>query len=212
VSGGPNLVDMATDFGELYRANAEAVTGLAFELSDDELATRVPATPEWTVHQVLAHVAGGAADILAGRMDDAPSPRWSARHVAERTSRSTTDLVTELQTNTDAVVASIGASERPAVAFDLAVHHADLREALGRDAPPERLWRPVLDAMVPRMLGENADDVAGVPPYELFRAIFSRRSRAQMTAWDISLEPATLDGFCVFGPRDDDQPIPTRPA
>jgi uncharacterized protein (TIGR03083 family) len=201
---------MATDFGELYRANAEAVAGLAFELSDDGLATRVPATPDWTVHQVLAHVAGGAADILAGRMDDAPSPRWSARHVAERASRSATDLVAELQSNTDAIAAWVGDSERPAVVFDLSVHHADLREALGRGAPAESLWRPVLDAMLPRMLGDHADDVAGVAPYELFRAIFSRRSRTQMIAWGTSLEPAVLDGFCVFGPRDDDQPVPVR--
>jgi hypothetical protein len=45
-----------------------------------------------------------------------------------------------------------------------------------------------------------------VPPYELFRAIFSRRSRSQIAAWaGDSVDP---DQICIFGARDDDQPVP----
>ena len=58
------------------------------------------------------------------------------------------------------------------------------------------------------MLGESAEAVGGVPDYELFRAFFSRRSRTQMTGWGTTLDPARLDGLCIFGPRDDDQPMP----
>ena len=53
---------------------------------------------------------------------------------------------------------------------------------------------------------------AGVPedvdPYELFRALFSRRSRAQMQAWGLPLSAEQLDELCIFGPREDDQPVP----
>ena len=45
-----------------------------------------------------------------------------------------------------------------------------------------------------------------VPPYELFRALFSRRSRSQIAVWaGDALDP---DQVCVFGARDDDQPVP----
>jgi hypothetical protein len=66
----------------------------------------------------------------------------------------------------------------------------------------------VLDAIAPRVLGQSAAAVDHVPDYELFRAIFSRRSRTQMTGWGSALDPTWLDQICLFGPRDDDQPVP----
>jgi hypothetical protein len=45
-----------------------------------------------------------------------------------------------------------------------------------------------------------------VSPYELSRAIFSRRSRSQIAAWaGASVDP---DQICIFGALDDDQPVP----
>lgn len=46
--------------------------------------------------------------------------------------------------------------------------------------------------------------------YELFRAMFSRRSRRQIAAWNWTASPTrrVIDSFGFFGPRDDDQPIP----
>jgi hypothetical protein len=69
------------------------------------------------------------------------------------------------------------------------------------------MWRPVLDGVAPMKFGATAvpDDVE---PYELFRALFSRRSRAQMQAWGLPLSPEQLDDLCIFGPREDDQPVP----
>ena len=46
------------DWGATYRANVEAVSALAGGLTTEETAQRVPATPDWTVHVVLAHLAG----------------------------------------------------------------------------------------------------------------------------------------------------------
>jgi hypothetical protein len=94
--------------------------------------------------------------------------------------------------------------------WDAAVHHTDLREALALGVPDERFWRPVLDGVAPMLLDRvGAHDPPDVAPYELFRALFSRRSRAQMRAWgDVPLSPEQLDGLCLFGPREDDQPKP----
>jgi uncharacterized protein (TIGR03083 family) len=198
-----------TDWAALYRANIDAVTSLAEGLSEAELATRVPATPEWTVREVLAHLAGSPADALSGRMDGAPGPDWTARHVAERSGSDREALVADIRGSVDGVVAAIEGTDRPALVWNAAVHHADLHEALDRGIPPEDMWRPVVEAMRPS-LGENAQAFAGVSDYELFRAFFSRRSRAQIAAWDTGVDQETIDGLGIFGPRDDDQPLPAN--
>jgi uncharacterized protein (TIGR03083 family) len=193
-----------TDWGQLYRDHVEALEALAPTLSDDQLATPVPATPRWTVHEVLAHLAGGGSDAVTGRMDGAPSPEWTERHVAERRDRTVADNLAELRANTDAIVESVAANPRPALVWDIAVHHADLHEALGLHRMPERLWQPVADALA----GRAPELASAVPSYELFRSSFSRRSRSQMQAWGTDLSAEQLDEVCIFGPREDDQPVP----
>ncbi len=193
-----------TDWGDLYREHVSAVSALAPTLTDDQLATTVPATPAWTVHEVLAHLAGGASDALTGRMDGAPGPEWTSRHVGERAALPVADLLAELHSNEDAAAASVADNPRPALVWDIAVHHADLHEALGLPRMPEPLWLPVAEALAPRV-GALAD---AVPPYELFRGVFSRRSREQMLGWGTGLTADELDEVCIFGPREDDQPVP----
>jgi uncharacterized protein (TIGR03083 family) len=205
------MADEGTDWPRVYRDNADAVCALAEGLGEEQLATDVPATPSWTVRHVVAHLAGGGTDALTGRMDDAPSPAWTARHVAERVELPVSELTEEIRRNRDALAASVAGNPRPALVWDIAVHHSDLHEALGLGIPDEHFWRPVLDGVAPMMLGRAGIDAAAVAvaPYELFRALFSRRSRAQMAAWGgAALTPEQLDGLCVFGPREDDQPIP----
>ncbi|HEY0951590.1 maleylpyruvate isomerase family mycothiol-dependent enzyme [Nocardioides sp.] len=194
-------------WGGLYRAHVDAVTALAEGLSPEQLRAPVPATPAWTVHDVLAHLAGAASDAVTGRVDGAPGPEWTARHVAERSVLSVADLVEELRTHRDAVADATAGDPRPAIVWDIAVHHADLHEALGLGELPEPLWAPVLAAAAATRLG-TAGVPADVDPYELFRALFSRRSRAQMQAWGLPVSPEQLDELCIFGPREDDQPVP----
>ena len=192
-----------TDWAELYREHVAALAALAQGLDEAERAATVPGTPQWSVRDVYAHLAGVAADNVTGRTDGAPEPAWTARHVAERRGVALEGLVTELEAHQDAVSAL--AAENPGLVFDVATHHADLHEALGRHRLPEELWRPVLDRVAPRRVPELVDRVA---PYELFRALFSRRSRRQLRAWDTGLSEAELDAIGFFGPREDDQPIP----
>lgn len=192
------------DWGVLYSENVAAVSALAPTLTDEQLSTVVPATPDWTVREVLAHLAGGASDAVTGRMDGAQSPEWTSRHVDERVRVSVADLLTELREHQDAVAASVVDNPRPALVWNIAVHHADLHEALGLPRLPDHLWMPIAEALAPRA-GAVAE---AVPPYELFRALFSRRSRSQMQAWGTGLSAEELDELCIFGPRDDDQPVP----
>lgn len=196
-----------TDWGDLYREHVSAVTALAGDLTDEQLETTVPGTPAWTVHDLLAHLAGGSSDAVTGRMEGAPGPEWTARHVAERRGLPVGDLLEELRSHQDAVAAAAAQDPRPAIVWDIAVHHADVHEALGLGLMPDRLWEPVLAGVAAMKLGS-----AGIPEdvdhYELFRALFSRRSRTQMQAWGLPLSPEQLDELCLFGPREDDQPVP----
>ncbi|MFB9315485.1 maleylpyruvate isomerase N-terminal domain-containing protein [Nocardioides plantarum] len=193
-----------TDWGDLYRDHVAAISELVGDLTDEHLAIEVPATPAWTVRHVLAHLAGGATDNLTGRVDDAPGPRWTARHVGERVEQPVPDLVAELRANADAVAASTVDNPRPAIVWDIAVHHADLHEALGLPRLPDHLWTPVVEMVGPW----RAPDLVGtVEPYELFRGLFSRRSRTQMHRW--GLDDDGVEAVCIFGPRDDDQPVPS---
>ena len=197
-----------TDFGALYREHVTDVSALAADLTDDELATTVPATPEWTVGLVLCHLAGGASDAVIGADGRRPGPAWTARHVGERADRPVADVLAELRSHQDAVAESLGGSPLPGAVFDIAVHHADLHEALGKPRLAEHLWLPVARARsAPRLDAALVDAVA---PYELFRGLFSRRSRAQMQGWGTPLSAEELDEVCIFGPRDDDQPIPVE--
>src|SRR3954454_7114805 len=124
-------------WGELYRENLAAVASLAEGLTPDQLQSYVPGTPAWTVHDVLAHLAGAASDAVTGRMDGAPGPEWTTRHVAERRGFPVADLVAELRTHQEAVVDASLDNPRPAIVWNIVVHHADLHEALGLGALPE---------------------------------------------------------------------------
>jgi hypothetical protein len=156
------------------------------------------------VREVLAHLAGVASDMTTGRMDGAPAPEWTSRHVNERVRLPVGDIVDELRSHQDAMAQSVVDNPRPASVWNIAVHHADLHEALGLHRMPDHLWMPIVD-----VLADRAPALAGrVSPYEQFRGFFSRRSRAQMQAWGTGLTAEELDDLCIFGPREDDQPVP----
>jgi hypothetical protein len=194
-----------TDFAALYREHVADVSAMADDLTEEQLAVVVPATPEWTVRQVFCHMAGGASDQLTDRMDGAPSPVWTARHVGERDALPVADVIAELNANQDSVADSLEGNQFPAATFDISVHHADLHEALGKPRLADHLWLPVLDAMRPRL---DPALFAAPSPYEVYRGLFSRRSRSQMQGWGTGLSDEALDELTIFGPREDDQPVP----
>lgn len=199
-----------TDWGAVYATSVDGIAAVAAELREEDLGRVVPATPEWTVHEVMAHLAGGSGDATAGRMDGAPGPEWTARHVAERADRSVAELVAELRATQSAVESIAGDSERPAVVWDKVVHLADLHEALGLDRPDPATWQPVAAAMRPRLahlldLEDLADDV--VDDYAVVRVSFSRRSRRQLAELFPAASAEVIERLGVFGARDDDQPV-----
>lgn len=218
-----------------YRAARARVAELVAGLDVEQLQTPVPATPGWSVHDLLAHVVGVAADTASGRLDGAPGEAWTARHVAERRELPVDQLLAEWARVGPAVEEGLIGQRftGPGPAPDLICHEADLREALGlRPVDREHWQQPYLETML-RALGKRLTGVATVVVrdedggewrcgsgesdlmlhaygYELLRGVFSRRSRRQIAGWDWSVPPAAevIDRFGTFGPRDDDQPTP----
>lgn len=215
------------DFAALYRGARERISTLARDASDDELARTVPGCPEWTVADTVAHLVGVADDALGGRLASFPSPDETAAQVARHRGRSLAEVLADWEELGPKVEAAVAAREMSsAVAHDAVTHEADIRGALGAGRPPEEAWSASFQQLArwlpkrvdaPGSLTVDAGDVrltAGegepttavtVEPYELWRALLGRRSRAQLAGWDWDGDPARyLAAFPAFGPTEQD--------
>lgn len=219
-----------------YRAARARVSELVATLSDEQRRVQVPATPRWTVHELLAHLVGCASDAISGRLDGVTSDQWTARHVRERRSNSIEELMDEWDRIGGAADATLTDEQLygPNLAIDTICHESDLHEALGLPRVNREHWQPFLDVTM-RYLGRqlrqstsllvrDEQDLqwscgSGEPMtllradgYELLRANLSRRSLNQIAAWEWTPAPTEemLHAFGVFGTRIDDQPVPAR--
>jgi hypothetical protein len=89
------IVARPVDCGELYDGKRHELVDLMRSLGDEDLATMVPATPAWSVSDVLSHVVGITADLNAQRFDVVDPDEWTARQVRERQGRSVDELAQE---------------------------------------------------------------------------------------------------------------------
>ncbi|MGH3573985.1 MAG: maleylpyruvate isomerase N-terminal domain-containing protein [Pseudonocardiaceae bacterium] len=219
-------------FDVVYRDAHGRLAELARALSVEQLRTPVSATPAWTVHEVFAHLVGGAADVASGRLDGLPGDEWTARHVGERRQHTISELLAEWDLVGPRAQASCAGEVRgPNLGLDIICHEGDLHETLVLGRPERDHWQPALDVMVgflgrrlkqPGTLvicgghGQQWHIGDGEPQtmltidgYELLRGMFSRRSQRQIAGWAWMPAPAErLQRFGAFGPREDDQPIP----
>ncbi len=148
-----------------YRDGHQRVAALLEDASDEDLAMHVPACPDWTVHDLVAHLVGVAGDTVRGeffplapiawRVPDAARDleRWTAGHVAPRNGAKLAHLLREWRDRAAQLELALRRGDGfadgaqvwvySAPVADLAVHLQDLREALGRpgdeDAPVTRL-------------------------------------------------------------------------
>ena len=199
---------MTIDLGVLYGGARERIAGLvSAEGIDPDLI--VPATPRWSVHDVVAHLSGIAADGTSGNMAGAPGDEWTAAQVARGAGKSIAELLAEWE-QTGALMAGFlsspaGANALAAV-MDIHTHEADLRHALGLPVavPSDFLeWAGVTTRE--RFAGQCEE--AGLPPvevavddFEFFRGCLGRRTEAEVLSYDWSADPAAyLDAFFIFG-------------
>lgn len=208
-----------------YEQVRARMTALLRPAGSDELAQQVPACPDWSVHDLLAHVVGLAVDVSQGRVDGAGSDPWTAAQVAARKDVSRDELLAEW------AAAPIGAAllatdpmQAAQVVFDLATHEHDLRGAL--ELPGERdsagvqigwEWATTVLGQLRDGYGEGAlvltteqgattcgaaEPSSGVTAdrFELWRAMTGRRSAEQVSAWAWTGEPA-VERLCLLPAR-----------
>lgn len=199
---------MSVDPGILYRRCRERITALVTaEGVDPELP--VPATPGWTLHDVVAHLAGVSEDAATGNMAGAPGDAWTAAQIERSRGRTVADLIDLWQQHAARMEAFFSSPQgEPMLAgvFDAHCHEADLRHALGLpfDIPADFLgW------VGPRFRSalEQQAAAAGLPvavpdidDAEWFRGRLGRRTEAEVRAypWPVDPEPY-LPLFFVFG-------------
>jgi uncharacterized protein (TIGR03083 family) len=199
---------MTIDLGVLYRTCRERVTELVSGPDvDPELV--VPATPNWTVRDVIAHLSGISEDAANGNMAGAPGDEWTAAQVTRHRGTSMADLLAMWQQyapGMEAFFSAPGGAAMAAGVFDVHTHEADLRNALGLP-----LQIPA-DALAWAGEGMRAGfagvvDAAGLPQVELpisdvewFRGRLGRRTEAEVRAYPWPSDPDPyLEHFFIFG-------------
>ena len=120
------------EVAQAFRGCRERITEIVHGLDDRMAETIVPACPAWTVHDVVAHLAGSLSDAGAGRLEGAGTDSRTAQQVAPRRHVSLTEVLREW--NDHAVVVeplmdSAGDIASQGVA-DAVSHEHDIRGAL----------------------------------------------------------------------------------
>lgn len=190
---------------EWYRASRRRVAALV----DASAADRpVPATPAWTVHDVVSHLAGVAEDVRTGNLAGVATDPWTAAQVERGRSKTMAQLLEQWETDApalEALLAAHGAAVGRAV-IDALTHEADLCGALGLaiDLPSDAVaW--AADAL--RVGFAEAVAAAGLPAVsvdapdiEVLRGRMGRRTEAEVAGYAWSADPAPyLDPWFVFG-------------
>ncbi|GAA4696530.1 maleylpyruvate isomerase family mycothiol-dependent enzyme [Nocardioides nanhaiensis] len=212
-----------------WRAGHERVCALVEQVAaerPDDLELPVPATPDWSARQLLAHMVGLGVDVLDGDEPDDHNESWTRAQVAARATSSAADLVAEWRAVADQLETYLR-EQSPRPLGDLLIHEQDLRSGLGvpgaratdglaavRATMADRVGVAVRGAGLAPLVLEQADGpwrwtsgpgepglVLGASGFDLFRAVTSRRTAAQLHDYrvDGDLEPY-LPHLALLGP------------
>ena len=204
-----------------YAGCRERIISLLHDQPDD--CAPVPTCPAWTVHDVVAHLAGAVDDVLAGRLDGLASDEWTAAQVDARRDKPLPWIIFEWVANAprfEPILDVVGDAGQQGVA-DIVSHEHDIRLALGapgaRDSDGVRIalgWvaRRVIASARDHGVGmrvvstsgldlgeRDADATLIADDFELLRAMTGRRSLEQLREmkWEGDVERA-LPAFTWF--------------
>jgi uncharacterized protein (TIGR03083 family) len=209
--------DTQPDLSDAYRGVRTRVTELVRAASPEQCAAVAPATPEWRVHDVVAHLVGVPADILAGRLEGVTTDAWTEAQVAPRRELPTSALLdewAECSAQVEPMIPTFGAVAGQMVG-DAVTHEHDIRDALGaagaRDSDAVHIgshWMAHNMGAFHRNAGHGTlrvetdlwsetfgdgdpDATLRANAFELLRAATGRRSTAQILAfeWDGTPRP-----------------------
>jgi uncharacterized protein (TIGR03083 family) len=217
------------DTAALYADTRGRITELVRGLSPEQLDTLAPAAPEWRVRDIVCHLSGVVADVLAGNLDGIATDAWTGAQVHARRDKSVDDVLAEWGTNApqlEAIINGFGSAGVQAV-MDTVTHEHDIRGAVNQagardsDAADASLqWLvgslgehldgaggPALRLTVGSQEwvvgpGEPAATVAAPSEFDLMRALIGRRSVTQVANWKWDGEAGPYLGlFAPWGLR-----------
>jgi uncharacterized protein (TIGR03083 family) len=220
------------DCGLVYEEQRHALLTLLRSCGDAELRTIVPATPAWTVSDVLSHVVGIAADLNAGNLGGEDPDGWTVAQVSSRQEQTIEERAAEWDRESPAFedgLRLLGYEIGSHFVGDLLHHASDVRHALGAPPIPDdealAVGRDFYLVSFEQSLIEHergSVDVTVGPEqwhlgsgttvarlsatrYEVFRTLGGRRSETQIRALDWS---GDLDAILPVVSR---YPLPERP-
>lgn len=193
-----------TDPLTLYRSARTRMLQLTTEAGDEARRRTVPACPEWSTHDLIAHCVSMPAAIAAGDLPGDDLDGWLDAIRAARADRSIEELAAEWESVDDTIAAMVSGGGG-VLLDDLVVHEHDLRSALGRpdhsvldaDVFVPRALQSCVPELERRGLGaievRHADSVwrshdaptgwvLEVSPWEAVRVLYSRRTEAELLA------------------------------
>jgi uncharacterized protein (TIGR03083 family) len=119
------------DLSDGYHATRRRVTELVSTLDEPDWTAPVPACPDWTVHQLVAHMSGIPEALTSGSFPAGDLQAWIDELVAERQDVPVPELLGRWEAcaaGTSAIVDGGG----NLMFVDVVSHEHDLRGALGR--------------------------------------------------------------------------------
>ena len=214
------------DYTKAYSESRERFCNLVSQAGDDGLALQVPACPDWTVKEVLAHVIGVAADSVAGNVADMGGDEWTETQVSARRDQALEDLITEWKEHSLLIESTLD-TIHPALAGgligDLITHEQDVRGALDKPGAREtttlelptytyiryfgtRVKKAGLDAVAVDADGLSWVAGAGEPGvsvsgelFHILRSLTGRRTRDEVRRLDWKGDPEPyLDVFSHY--------------
>jgi uncharacterized protein (TIGR03083 family) len=197
------------DCGAIYEDARQELLALLRSLTPQQLATVVPATPDWAVRDVLAHVVGINHDLNRLTFGTRGDESWTAVHVETRRDHGIEDMAAEWDREApqfEQGLRDLGYGVGSHFVGDLLHHYCDVTHALQLPRPSDELRLAVaLDfylSFFEEQLDEekigsvevtvadehwalgSGDQIAAVsaPRYEMFRSLGGRRSEEQIRA------------------------------
>lgn len=201
----------------MYFDIRDRIVGAIAMMTDEQLEGTVPACPDWTVRELLAHLVAMPMAIVAGEIPDEvmgggdPGP-WLDRLVADNADRPVLDLARWWASDDEALAATL--SGAGLLLADLMTHEGDLHGAIGSRAHRNA---PELDSQIDAALAGVHKGIvaAGLPPvcvdtgtdrrtsgegdpgwtlrtdfWEAHRALNSRRTRDELLLIDHDGDPS----------------------
>ena len=222
-----------TDYAGAYRDLRVRVTELLRARPESVVERLTPATPEWRVRDVVAHLGGVCDDVAHGNMNGVATDTWTQAQVDKRRDWPFARVIDDWSEQARAVEPVMNDFGQPIgqMLFDAWTHEQDVRGALGepggRDSAAMDVafdwWLATARAQpveqggpgALRLITEQETVVLGpgeptltlrTTRFELLRTLTGRRSAAQVRSLDFDgppLEHLLVSGD-IFSPAEHD--------